>query len=155
MWPFILLWKLWTWGKPIVFVIDPPRLAFAIWGSKEYVVNKCENKNKSVWKIKVSELVIKYTSIIIVFLDNYFEKQTNVTNVIDIVIQVTTKLKRKRKNKKGIQIRITLFYRPLNGKAPKITSISNYVITTYPGTFRREKQKTGYMSEIDSNISTK
>ena len=88
-------------------------------------------------------------------MDNYFEKQTNVTNVIDIVIQVTTKLKRKRKNKKGIQIRITLFYRPLNGKAPKITSISNYVITTYPGTFRREKQKTGYMSEIDSNISTK
>ena len=94
MWPFILLWKLWTWGKPIVFVIDPPRLAFAIWGSKEYVVNKCENKNKSVWKIKVSELIIKYTSIIIVFFDNYFEKQTNVTNIIDIVIQVTTKLKR-------------------------------------------------------------
>lgn len=53
-------------------------------------------------------MIIKYTSIIIVFLDNYFEKQTNVTNVIDIVIQVTTKLKRKRKNKKGIQIRITL-----------------------------------------------
>lgn len=94
MWPFILLWKLWTWGKPIVFVIDPPRLAFAIWGSKEYAVNKCENKNKSVWKIKVSELIIKYTSIIIVFFDNYFEKQTNVTNIIDIVIQVTTKLKR-------------------------------------------------------------
>ena len=53
-------------------------------------------------------MIIKYTSIIIVFLDNYFEKQTNVTNVIDIVIQVTTKLKRKRKIKKGIQIRITL-----------------------------------------------
>ena len=53
-------------------------------------------------------MIIKYTSIIIVFLDNYFEKQTNVTNVIDIVIQVTTKLKRKRKNKKGIQIQITL-----------------------------------------------
>ena len=49
-----------------------------------------------------------FLQIIIVFLDNYFEKQTNVTNVIDIVIQVTTKLKRKRKNKKGIQIRITL-----------------------------------------------
>ena len=53
-------------------------------------------------------MIIKYTSIIIVFLDNYFEKQTNVTNVIDIVIQVTTKLKRKRKSKKEIQIRITL-----------------------------------------------
>lgn len=150
MWPFILLWKLWTWGEPIVFVIDPPRLAFAIWGSKEYVVNKCENKNKSVWKIKVSELIIKYTSIIIVFLDNYFEKQTNVTNVIDIVKNWNGKGKVKRVYRYEL-----LFHRPLNGKAPKITSISNYVITTYPGTFRREKQKTGYMSEIDSKISTK
>ena len=49
-----------------------------------------------------------FLQIMIVFLDNYFEKQTNVTNVIDIVIQVTTKLKRKRKSKKEIQIRITL-----------------------------------------------
>lgn len=83
-------------------------------------------------------------------MDNYFEKQTNVTNVIDIVKNWNGKGKEKRVYRYEL-----LFHRPLNGKAPKITSISNYVITTYPGTFRREKQKTGYMSEIDPKISTK
>ena len=37
--------------------IDPPRLAFAICGSKEYLVNMYENKNKSV--IRIDEPVSK------------------------------------------------------------------------------------------------
>ena len=36
---------------------DPPRLAFAICGSKEYLVNMYENKNKSV--IRIDEPVSK------------------------------------------------------------------------------------------------